>query len=286
VTTALTRLALGNFSNVKGVGSGVFECRIDFGPATGSISARTENVSSFYSAAAPRNASSRTSKALLTAGKIINRENRRTTMALTRDFRKPSAPASSATPSSVRSFCAKASNACSARSRNCQDYSPRLHQRHRWLSGTREHTHISSKSLMRMLGPAGNPRAENLFEVVSFLQHVKAFVFTSRLRPFRTMYSRRPKESHRDTLAEADMLGFCAHALTTRKHPTQQDMYVYLEAFLLHYRNLTAPHLSREAAHAREEPYSRNVISSQRSCAAATDDHSVVSREKRGANCV
>ena len=32
VTTALTRLALGNLSNVKGVGSGVFECRIDYGP--------------------------------------------------------------------------------------------------------------------------------------------------------------------------------------------------------------------------------------------------------------
>ena len=32
VTTALTRLALGNFSNVKGIGSGVFECRVDFGP--------------------------------------------------------------------------------------------------------------------------------------------------------------------------------------------------------------------------------------------------------------
>src|SRR5436305_3517375 len=32
VTTALTRLALGNFSNVKGVGSGVFEYKIDFGP--------------------------------------------------------------------------------------------------------------------------------------------------------------------------------------------------------------------------------------------------------------
>jgi putative addiction module killer protein len=32
VAAALTRLALGNFSNVKGVGSGVFECRIDFGP--------------------------------------------------------------------------------------------------------------------------------------------------------------------------------------------------------------------------------------------------------------
>jgi len=32
VTTALYRLGSGNFSNVKGVGGGVFECRIDFGP--------------------------------------------------------------------------------------------------------------------------------------------------------------------------------------------------------------------------------------------------------------
>ncbi len=33
-----------------------------------------------------------------------------------------------------------------------------------------EATKIPSKSLMRMFGPAGNPRAGNLFEVVSFLQ--------------------------------------------------------------------------------------------------------------------
>jgi DNA-binding phage protein len=33
-----------------------------------------------------------------------------------------------------------------------------------------EATHIPSKSLMRMLGPTGNPHAENLFEIVSFLQ--------------------------------------------------------------------------------------------------------------------
>jgi DNA-binding phage protein len=33
-----------------------------------------------------------------------------------------------------------------------------------------EATHIPSKSLMRMLGPSGNPRADNLFEIVSFLQ--------------------------------------------------------------------------------------------------------------------
>jgi putative addiction module killer protein len=32
VATGMTRLAGGNFSNVKGVGSGLFEYKIDFGP--------------------------------------------------------------------------------------------------------------------------------------------------------------------------------------------------------------------------------------------------------------
>jgi putative addiction module killer protein len=32
VTTALYRLGLGNFSSVKSVGAGVFECKIHFGP--------------------------------------------------------------------------------------------------------------------------------------------------------------------------------------------------------------------------------------------------------------
>ena len=32
VATALVRMEQGNLSNVKGVGSGVFECRIDSGP--------------------------------------------------------------------------------------------------------------------------------------------------------------------------------------------------------------------------------------------------------------
>ena len=32
VAVAVTRLAQGNFSNVKGVGGGVYECRVNFGP--------------------------------------------------------------------------------------------------------------------------------------------------------------------------------------------------------------------------------------------------------------
>jgi DNA-binding phage protein len=40
-----------------------------------------------------------------------------------------------------------------------------------------EATHIPSKSLMRMLGPTGNPRADNLFVVVSFLQRREGVSF-------------------------------------------------------------------------------------------------------------
>jgi putative addiction module killer protein len=32
ITTALEQIEHGNFSRVKGVGAGVFECRVDFGP--------------------------------------------------------------------------------------------------------------------------------------------------------------------------------------------------------------------------------------------------------------
>ena len=32
VATAATRISLGNFSNVEGIGSGVFEYKLDFGP--------------------------------------------------------------------------------------------------------------------------------------------------------------------------------------------------------------------------------------------------------------
>jgi len=46
-----------------------------------------------------------------------------------------------------------------------------------------EATLIPSKSLMRMLGPAGNPRADDLFEVVSFLQHREGFRFELRCVP-------------------------------------------------------------------------------------------------------
>lgn len=44
-------------------------------------------------------------------------------------------------------------------------------------------TRRSAKSLMRMLGPNGNPQARNLFQIVAYLQRVEGVRFE--LRPFR-----------------------------------------------------------------------------------------------------
>jgi DNA-binding phage protein len=51
------------------------------------------------------------------------------------------------------------------------------------FTGLAEATRIPSKSLMRMLGPTGNPRAANLFEVVVFLQHREGVRFHVKAAP-------------------------------------------------------------------------------------------------------
>jgi DNA-binding phage protein len=43
-----------------------------------------------------------------------------------------------------------------------------------------EATHHSAKSLMRMLGPSGNPQARNLFEIVRYLQRKEGVRFKVR----------------------------------------------------------------------------------------------------------
>jgi DNA-binding phage protein len=49
-------------------------------------------------------------------------------------------------------------------------------------------TDRSAKSLMRMLGPTGNPQAKNLFEIVSYLQRAEGVRFE--VRPRRTALAR------------------------------------------------------------------------------------------------
>ena len=56
-----------------------------------------------------------------------------------------------------------------------------------------EVTHRSAKSLMRMLGPRGNPQARNLFEIVAYLQRSEGVRFEVRsARPKLRSKSRPP----------------------------------------------------------------------------------------------
>ena len=61
VATALERIAAGNLSNVKTVGNGVLEYRVDLVPATESTSGGTATGLLFCSPAARRGASRKTS---------------------------------------------------------------------------------------------------------------------------------------------------------------------------------------------------------------------------------
>jgi hypothetical protein len=50
-------------------------------------------------------------------------------------------------------------------------------------------TRRPAKSLMRMLGPSGNPQARNLFEIVAYLQRAEGVRFE--VRPGRTALNRK-----------------------------------------------------------------------------------------------
>ena len=55
-----------------------------------------------------------------------------------------------------------------------------------------EVTRRSAKSLMRMLGPGGNPQARNLFEIVAYLQQAEGVRFEVRSSSAALRTKRRP----------------------------------------------------------------------------------------------
>ena len=58
-----------------------------------------------------------------------------------------------------------------------------------------EATRISSKSLMRMFGPAGNPRAGNLFEIVRVLQLREGVRFEIKAARIASRRARQPQRA-------------------------------------------------------------------------------------------
>jgi DNA-binding phage protein len=136
--------------------------------------------------AEPRSANNATFKVLLPTGRITNVESRRTAMALTRDFKETIRARVARDPKFRKELlregieCMLAGDIATAKT-ILRDY----------INATvgftelAEATHIPSKSLMRMLGPTGNPRADNLFDVVSFLQQREGVRFHLKAGPIR-----------------------------------------------------------------------------------------------------
>ena len=60
-----------------------------------------------------------------------------------------------------------------------------------------EITRRSAKSLMRMLGPRGNPQARNLFEIVAYLQRAEGVRFEVRPSRAASLAKRRSPTSRR-----------------------------------------------------------------------------------------
>jgi DNA-binding phage protein len=64
-------------------------------------------------------------------------------------------------------------------------------------------TRRSAKSLMRMLGPKGNPQARNLFEIVAYLQRAEGVRFEVRSARVALRVKRRPMRQGAKRIASA-----------------------------------------------------------------------------------
>jgi putative component of toxin-antitoxin plasmid stabilization module/DNA-binding phage protein len=172
IAIALSRLERGNLSNVKDVGFGVLEMRIDFGPGFrvyfGAMAIRWSSCSEV----AASSVSNQISATLSCDGRIIRSEKRdRPDMPLTRDFKETVKARAERDPEFRAALLTEAveqmlSGDVDTGKAVLRDY---INATVGFERLARE-TGTPAKSLMRMFGPNGNPRADNLFAVISRLQ--------------------------------------------------------------------------------------------------------------------
>jgi putative addiction module killer protein len=184
VTTALRRLELGNFSNVKGVGAGVFEYRIDFGPGYRVYFGKDGETVVILLGGGTRSARTATSRPRTSDGPITrSARRRRNEMPLTREF-KETVQARLRSDRKYRKELLREGVECllggdlDTGKAILRDY----------INATIGFEELSrrtkrpAKSLMRMLSPSGNPQARNLFEVIHHLQRAEGLHFELSLR--------------------------------------------------------------------------------------------------------
>jgi putative addiction module killer protein len=184
VTTAIRRLELGNLSNVKGVGAGVFEYRIDFGPGYRVYFGKDGDGLVILLAGGTKKRQDRDIATAHAVGRSTRcASRRRDEMPLTREF-KETVQARINTDRKYRKELLREGVECLL----AGDLDTGKAILRDYINATIGFEELSrrtkrpAKSLMRMLGPTGNPQARNLFEVIGHLQRAEGLHFELSLR--------------------------------------------------------------------------------------------------------
>ena len=165
VSTALTRLSLGNTSNTKDVGSGILELKIDFGKGY-RIYFGKDGEQLLISANKAK------SHQPSCAGKTTSCERKvNIKMALTRDFKETIQARANRDPKFRDALLTEGVEALLTGEVDLgkailRDYINAT----MGFGPLAEATGSQPKSLMRMLGPSGNPTAKNLMAIIGYLQ--------------------------------------------------------------------------------------------------------------------
>jgi putative addiction module killer protein len=172
VTIGVSRLEQGNLSNAKSVGGGVLEYRIDFGPGYRIYFGCEGEMIIILLAGVPRDGNGRTLRRHTDDGTTTSDdETRDHEMALTRSFKETVKARAERDAEFRAALFTEAVEQMLAGDMDTgkavlRDY---INATIGFERLARE-TGTPAKSLMRMFGPKGNPRAGNLFAVISRLQ--------------------------------------------------------------------------------------------------------------------
>jgi len=196
VAAALARIQQGNFSSAKGVGAGVYEYRIDFGPGYRIYFGKDGDRLVILVGGGTKKrqqddiATGLDQVARLQAAQSNRKVNQ---MALTRDFKETIRARVKRDPGfrkallreGIENFLSGDVETGKIILRDFINATVGFTK----LSGV---TNRSAKSLMRMLGPRGNPQARNLFEIVAYLQQAEGVRFEVRSPRVASRPQRRP----------------------------------------------------------------------------------------------
>ena len=189
VTIALTRMELGNFSNVKGVGAGVFEYKIDFGPGYRSRLSPLLRQRWRYHCDPDRRwheeapATGHNCRPGMLGKLQTKKEAGAAVMALTHDFKGTIRARAQRDPDFRQALLRNAvecmlNGELGTGKAVLRDYVNAT----LGFQNLEKFTQIPAKSLMRMLGPKGSPSVANLSSILTALQETEGVHFELSLR--------------------------------------------------------------------------------------------------------